>query len=73
EQPRFHNPEADRWDYRVTLVYRNVVAAHDSAHEAALLREMYPDQETFKREELRRFELMLAHWDVPIGTVEMVR
>jgi hypothetical protein len=69
EQPRFHTGEADRWDYRVTLVYANLMAAHDSAHEASLIPDMYPDQETFQREEQRRFELLLGHWDVPLSTV----
>ena len=27
---------------------------------------LFPDQETFKREEARRFELLQAHWDVPL-------
>ena len=32
--------------------------------------QLYPDQETFKKEEARRFEILLAHWDVPIQPVE---
>jgi hypothetical protein len=31
---------------------------------------LYPDQETFRREERRRFEILQAHWDVPIEDVE---
>lgn len=66
EQARLHNPEADRWDYRVTLVFANVVAAHDKTHEPMIMRLLYPDQDTFQREEARRFELLLAHWDTPV-------
>lgn len=66
-EPQNHATEDGRWDYRVTLTYRNVAAyyATDPAA-AAWLKERYPDQETFRREEQRRFELLLAHWDVPV-------
>jgi len=70
EQPRLHNPEADRWNYRVTLVFANVVAAHDKTHEPQIIRSLYPDQETFRREEARRFELLLAHWDLPVVDIQ---
>jgi len=70
EQPRLHNPEADRWDYRVTLVFANVVAALDQTHEPMIIRSLYPDQETFRQEEARRFEMMLAHWDLPIVEIQ---
>jgi len=32
---------------------------------------LYPDQETFKKEEQRRFEILLAHWDVPVSPVPL--
>ncbi len=65
--PRYHTTEDGRWDYRVTIVFKNVLAAHESPEgEAAIKRALYPDQETFKREEQRRFEILLAHWDLPI-------
>ena len=37
----------------------------------AIKKELFPDQETFQREEARRFEILLAHWDVPIVEVEL--
>lgn len=66
EQPRLHGTEAERWDYRVTLVFANVIAAHDKTHEPMVIRALYPDQERFAREEAHRFELLLAHWDLPV-------
>lgn len=66
EEPRLHGTEAERWDYRVTLVFPNVLAAHDKTHEPMIIRELYPDQEHFRQEEQRRFELLLAHWDLPV-------
>ena len=32
---------------------------------------LFPDQAKFKREEQRRFELLSAHWDVPLNVVDM--
>ena len=67
--PRFHLPEEARWDYRVTIVFRD--AAHSMQGDSAeLKKQLYPDQETFKREEQRRFDIVLAHWDLPISTIE---
>ncbi len=68
-KPRYHNTEEGRWDYRVTIVYKNLAAAHAPSDEGALKKELYPDQETFKREEQRRFEILLAHCDIPIVDV----
>jgi hypothetical protein len=70
-KPRYHNTEDGRWDYRVTIVFKNLAAAHDSTSEDALIKQLYPDQETFKKEEQRRFEILLAHWDVPLVDVEL--
>ncbi len=65
-KPRLHATEDGRWDYRVTLVFKSVAAATDASGEDALKRQLFPDQETYQREEQRRFEILLAHWDVPI-------
>jgi hypothetical protein len=70
-KPRFHGTEDGRWDYRVTIVFRDVVAANDASREAVLALQLYPDQETLKREEQRRFEIVLAHWDLPITDVAL--
>ena len=70
-KPRYHTTEDGRWDYRVTIVFRDVPAAHEHADEEAVKRELFPDQETFRREERRRFEILLAHWDVPVQDVDL--
>ncbi|HVR71742.1 MAG TPA: hypothetical protein VMT87_12945 [Vicinamibacteria bacterium] len=72
-RPRYHGTEEGRWDYRVTLVFRSVAAAHDNAGEEAIVRALYPDQETFRREEQRRFEILEGHWDVPLVPVDLER
>src|SRR5271157_2408222 len=69
EKPRYHMTEDGRWDFRVTITWKNISASIDPGNEQALLKKLFPDQETFKREEQRRFEILLAHWDVPIVEV----
>jgi len=69
--PFYHPTEDGRWDYRVTIVYKNATVAHDDFDSEALLKQMYPDQETYRKEEQRRFEILDAHWDVPLKDVEL--
>jgi len=64
--PVHHAGEADRWDLRFTIVWKDAATAHDGFDSAAIARSLYPDQATFKREEQRRFELLLEHTDVPV-------
>jgi len=72
EAPRFHGTEEGRWDYRVTIVWKNAAAPHEPFPEAELKR-LFPDQDTFRREEQRRFEILAAHWDLPIVSVDLTR
>src|SRR6266550_2868370 len=60
ETPANHMTEDSRWDYRVTLAFKNsTVATTANPDEQALLRQLWPDQQTFAREEQRRFEILL--------------
>ena len=63
--PRNHANEAARWDMRFTIVYRDVLAEHVPTSDA-MIDALYPDQATFKKEEQRRFELLLEHTDIPV-------
>ena len=69
ETPANHMTEDQRWDYRVTLVFKNSTMATTAFDETALKRQLFPDQNAFIQEEQRRFELLLAHWDLPITTI----
>ncbi len=68
--PRYHATEDGRWDFRITLVLKSASTAADGFDEAALAKQLFPDQETFKREERRRFEILEAHWDLPLKTID---
>lgn len=70
-KPRYHATEDGRWDYRVTIVFKNMAAASDQASEEPIIKKLYPDQETYKREEQRRFEILLGHWDTPVVGVPL--
>ena len=69
--PRYHTTEDGRWDYRTTIIFKNAEVAHDAFDSAPLLKQLFPDQDTFKREEQHRFEILDAHWDVPIKDVDL--
>jgi hypothetical protein len=62
--------EDARWDYRVTIRYKNsTLATTANPDEDRLIKQLWPDQETYKREELRRFEILSAHWDLPVTDI----
>jgi len=70
ETPANHMTEDARWDYRVTIRFKNSTAATTAnPQEESLIKQLWPDQETYKREEQRRFEILLAHWDLPVTDV----
>jgi hypothetical protein len=71
DQPRYHTTEDGRWDYRVTIVFKNSAAANEPFEEGGLKKQLWPDQATYGKEEQRRFEILDGHWDVPIKTVDL--
>src|SRR5436190_2516009 len=63
ETPANHMTEDARWDYRVTIRFKNsTVATTSDPDEESVIKQLWPDQATYKREEGRRFEILLAHW-----------
>ena len=70
ETPANHMTEDARWDYRVTIRFKNSTAATTAnPNEQALIKELWPDQEKYKHEEQRRFEILLGHWDLPVTDI----
>jgi len=66
-RPALHTSEDIRWEYRIVVVYRNQVVAGQGS---SIAKELFPDQKTFKREENHRWELVEAHWDLPIRQID---
>jgi hypothetical protein len=71
DTPAYHMPEQERWDYRVTIVFKNAQAAYTPVDERPIQLKLFPDQATFKREEQRRFEILEAHWDLAISEIAL--
>uniref|UniRef100_Q02B90 Uncharacterized protein n=1 Tax=Solibacter usitatus (strain Ellin6076) TaxID=234267 RepID=Q02B90_SOLUE len=70
ETPANHGTEDGRWDYRVTIRFKNsTLATTSNPDEERFIKQLWPDQEKYKREEQRRFEILLAHWDLPVSDI----
>ena len=69
--PRYHATEDGRWDFRTTIVFKNAQIANDNFDSAPLLKQLFPDQDSYKKEEQRRFEILEAHWDLPIKDMDL--
>jgi hypothetical protein len=69
--PRYHATEDGRWDFRTTIVFKNAQIANDNFDSAPLLKQLFPDQDSYKKEEQRRFEILDAHWDVPVKDFDL--
>ena len=67
--PRYHGDGRADWTFAVELVARENV--RDLPSEQEVVRKLFPDQATFQKEERRRFEILDAHWDVPLTPVDL--
>jgi len=61
--PRFHGEGRADWDVLVSITYRDWAAIEEHS-DADIARRLFPDQDRYREEERRRFELLEAHWDV---------
>lgn len=70
-RPTFHGDGRADWTFLVVITFADWAAVGAPSDEEALARKLFPDQETYKKEEQRRFEILEAHWDVPLTEVEV--
>lgn len=66
-RPGLHTSEDQRWDFRIVITYRDILATTQSRD---LPKQLFPDQATFRREENQRWTLTVAHYDLPIRIVD---
>lgn len=66
--PRYHGDGRADWTFAVELVAREGATGVPSEEE--IVKKLYPDQAKFRKEEARRFEILDAHWDVPLNPVD---
>ena len=71
EKPKLHSGEDTRFDFKVTIVFKNEKLAFDPNLTKQYEKQLYPDLEKLKKDEQHRFELLIAHWDVMIEKVEL--
>ncbi len=64
--PLNHAGESSRWDFRFTIVFKDFEASRSDDVSKEIIKKLYPDQEKFKKEEQRRFEIIVEHIDVPL-------
>ncbi len=66
--PEFHGDGRGDWTFAVELVVPPNAPTTPTNEE--FIKRMYPDRAKFDREEQRRFEILVAHWDVPLNRVD---
>ncbi len=69
--PTYHGDGRADWTFAVQIVFQDTAALTGPSGEADIVRRLYPDQAKFRKEEQRRFEILDAHWDVPLNELEM--
>jgi hypothetical protein len=69
--PTYHGDGRADWTFAVVITFRDAAALAAPSGEDAIVKRLYPDQEKFKKEEQRRFEILDAHWDVPLNELDL--
>ena len=64
EKPRLHSGEDTRWDFKVTLVFKDAKTAFDPDLTTPYKKQIYPNLEKLAKDEQHRFELLISHWDI---------
>jgi hypothetical protein len=69
--PTYHGDGRADWTFAVALTFKNTAALVEQVDEIAIARKLYPDFEIWRKEERERFELLEAHWDVPLNEIDL--
>jgi hypothetical protein len=64
EKPKLHSGEDTRWDFKVTIVFKDVKAAFDPDLTTPYKKQLYSDLDKLVKDEQHRFELLISHWDI---------
>lgn len=71
EKPLLHSGEDTRWDFKVTLIFKNSGLAFDPNLIAPYKKQLYPDLDKLAKDEKYRFNLLQAHWDIMTEKIEL--
>ena len=69
--PTYHGDGRADWTFAVVITYRDTAAMTGPGGDAEIVRRLYPDSAKFAKEEQRRFEILDAHWDVPLNELDL--
>jgi hypothetical protein len=69
--PSYHGDGRADWTFAVEIRFKNVEAFVGPSFDEEITKQLYPDQAKFRKEEQRRFEILDAHWDVPLNELRM--
>jgi hypothetical protein len=71
--PTYHGDGRADWTFAVAITFKDSAAMNAPSGEDEIVRKLFPDQNTFRKEEQRRFEILDAHWDVPLNELDLKR
>jgi hypothetical protein len=71
ETPVLHSGEDTRWDFKVTLTFKTEHLALDYSIVDPYKKQLFPDLDALAKAEQQRFELIIAHWDVPVEVLPL--
>jgi hypothetical protein len=69
--PSYHGDGRADWTFAVEIKFKSAEAFVGPSGDEEIARQLYPDQAKFRKEEQRRFEILDAHWDVPLNELRM--
>jgi hypothetical protein len=69
--PSYHGDGRADWTFAVAITFRDTAAMTGPSGEEEIVRRLYKDLATFRKEEQRRFEILDAHWDVPLNELDL--
>jgi len=69
--PSYHGDGRADWTFAVAITFKDAAAFVGPSDEAAIDKRLFPDQAKFQKEEQRRFEILEAHWDVPLNELDL--
>ena len=71
--PSYHGDGRADWTFAVEIVFKDEASLSGPSGEEEIQKRLYPDRAKFLKEEQRRFEILDAHWDVPLNEVDLSR
>jgi hypothetical protein len=69
--PTYHGDGRADWTFAVAITYKDSAALVGPSGDEEIQRRLYPDRAKFSKEEQRRFEILDAHWDVPLNELDL--